>query len=573
MDRWRAETVGPLIALDFSCAVLVSVVLTALGYGLPGYGAALAVGWTLVALLGALQVARGMPWRWRAAGLLALNFGAMLIFASSLRPNAMAFTHAVAIVTLAGLLLGTRASLVAAGLVGAAIAAVATATAWTPPRPPLPGGREWLAEIAGSLPPFVLVVVALHRILGRLGDAFGATVDALRDLQATRTQLVETERAELVGRLAGALAHDLNNTLTVVTANAEWLEDRLVGDGEASEAAGQIHEAARNAAALTQQVLLASRRGMAQPRPLDLTRATAAAASALRRLLPPSIQVEARPAPEVWTHADPGQVQQVILGLALNARTAMPGGGTLILAVRAEPRAGGPPAAVLEVTDTGFGLDAESRRRAFEPLSARAGGDRGAGLGLAGVKHVVEENGGEIALRSVPGAGTVVTVALPGAAVPGAAAPSQARRRRARVLVVEDDIRIRALVCTTLAEAGHTVDEVADGTQAMRAIEELEGSVDLLVTDLVMPGVPVAEVIATFRARHPGGRVLVCSAYTDDEALRRRVFAGEYHLLAKPFTRTDLLAAVDVVLGAAALDAEAGGGQPLAVGRTVAHPP
>ena len=549
ISEWRAETVTALIAVDLACGAVVTGVMTLLAFGERGYWPLLLLGWLFVAALTALRAARGWPWRARAVGLLAVNYAALLLGAASLTPSVIAFTHALALITLASLLFGTRAALGATALVTATVGAFGVAALWVPARPPLPGAREWLGAAAGATPPVILVVVALHRILGRLGDAFETSVATLRDLEATRTQLAETERAELVGRLAGALAHDLNNTLTVVTANAEWLEGRLADDPEAVEAAGQINEAARNAAALTQQVLLASRRGMAQPRPLDLTRVTAAAAGALRRLLPPAIQVETRPGPAVWTHADPGQVQQVILGLALNARAAMPGGGSLLLSVRAEPRPVGLPAAVLEMSDTGFGLDAESRRRAFEPLYARGEG-RGAGLGLAGVKHVVEENGGGITLRSIPGAGTVVTVSLPGAAAPGATAPLRRTGRPARALVVEDDIRIRALVCTTLAEAGHHVDEVADGTQAMRAIEELEGVVDLLITDLVMPGVPVAEVISTFRARHPHGRVLVCSAYTDDEGLRRRVFAGEYHLVAKPFTRSDLLAAVDTALGA-----------------------
>jgi signal transduction histidine kinase/CheY-like chemotaxis protein len=552
---WRAETVGLLLTLDLACAVVVTGLMTAVAFAQRGFWPLLLAGWIGVAALAGLRLARLLPWRARALGLLAVNFGVMLAGASSLTPSVVAFTHALALITLASLLLGTRAALCATGLVTLTMGAFSVAALWLPARPPLPGSGEWLAAVAGASPPVLLVVVALHRILGRLGDAFETAVRALRDLAATRNQLVETERAELVGRLAGALAHDLNNTLTVVTANADWLEHRLAPDAEATEAAGQIHEAARNAAALTQQVLLASRRGMAQPRPVDLTRVIAAAASALRRLLPPAIQVETRPGPAVWAHADPGQVQQIILGLALNARTAMPGGGSLVLAVRAEAGPGGGlPAAVLEVSDTGFGLDAESRRRAFEPIRSRADG-RESGLGLSGVKNVVEQNGGEISLRSVPGAGTVVSVTLPGASAPGAAAPGRACGRHARVLVVEDDIRIRALVCTTLAEAGHHVDEVADGTQAMRAIGELEGVVDLLVTDVVMPGVPVAEVISTFRARHPHGRVLVCSAYTDDEALRRRVFAGEYLLLAKPFTRSDLLQTVDAALGAAAVEA------------------
>ena len=402
-----------------------------------------------------------------------------------------------------------------------------------------------------------MVVLALRRIADRLRDALHSAVRALRDLEATRSHLADSERAELAGRLASALAHDLNNTLTVVVANAAWLTESLADRGEA-EAAAQISEAARNASHLTQQVLLASRTGMSQPRAVELSRAVALAAGALRRLLPPDIRVETRVEGPVWTYFDPGQIQQILLGLALNARAAMPGGGSLLLAVRAggaSPDAPGdpPPAAILEVSDTGFGMAAEERRRAFEPLSDRSV-RRAGGVGLFGVKSLVEACGGHALLRSRPGTGTVVTLTLPGSLPPAPeiAAPSPARP--ARVLVVEDDIRIRALVCTALVEAGHEANEVSDGTQAMRAIEEL-GAIDLLVSDVVMPGVPIGEVLATFRARHPGGKILVCSSFSEDEGLRQRIRAGEYRLLPKPFTRGELMAEVQTLL-ADALAAE-----------------
>jgi len=165
------------------------------------------------------------------------------------------------------------------------------------------------------------------------------------------------------------------------------------------------------------------------------------------------------------------------------------------------------------------------------------------------VKAMVEAGGGEVVVRSRPGAGTIFTVTLPGAA---AALPPEPERavRRARVLVVEDDIRVRALVCTALAEDGHEVSEVSDGTQAMRAIEELS-VIDLLVSDVVMPGAPIGEVLTTFRSRHPAGRILVCSAFSEDEVLRQRVNTGEYRLLPKPFSRSDLLAEVRGLLAGA----------------------
>jgi len=553
IGAWRASTLGALIAWELSSAVLSAALLSWVTRTEPAYQPLLAVGWVLVVLLAALAAARRLPWRVRTLLFLLLNFAVVILACSSLRPTAVAFANALSLVALGGLLLGGRAALGAAALVTVTLAltALAGGAGLGTPRPALPAGQEWLAALAGGLPPIVMLVVALRRIVDRLGQALDTAVATVRELELTRSQLAESERAELAGRLAGALAHDLNNTLTVVVANAEWLTERLNGPEE-TEAALQIWEAARNSAALTQQVLLASRTGMSQPRPIDVSRVTSAAAGALRRLLQPGIEVETRLAGPVWAHFDPGHLQQILLSLALNARTAMPGGGTLLLSVRAGGAARPdrpelpPPAAILEVSETGFGMDPEERRRAFEPLSGREP-RRGAGLALSGVKALTEAGGGEVLLRSRPGTGTIVTLTLPGALPPASERAATTPPRRARVLVAEDDIRVRALVCTALAEAGHEVHEVADGTQAMRAIEEL-GNVDLLLTDVIMPGAPLGEVIATFRARHPGGRILVCSAFSEDEGLRRRVHSGEYRLLPKPFTRGDLLGEVQALL-------------------------
>jgi signal transduction histidine kinase/ActR/RegA family two-component response regulator len=550
IQAWRATALRQIIGWNLAAFLVAGVLLTAVAIHDPGHTRVLVLGWCLIGALAVVAVARRIPWRLRTVLFLLTNFGLVVISASSLRPGPIGFTNALSVVALAGLLLGTRAAVGAGALVTATLGAatLAAALGWGQPRPPLPGAAEWIAALIGSIPAIAMIVLALRSIVGRLETALGQAMQTVGELEAARQRLMESEKAELTGKLSRALAHDLNNTLTVVMANAEWLTERL-DDPENVEAASQICEAARNAATLTQYALLASRAGMFQPRPIDLTRATAVAAGALRRLLPPDIAVEARLDGAVWAHFDPGQFQQILLSLAFNARGAMPGGGTLILAVRtggAAPcgPADPPPAAILEVSDNGLGMDAEERRRAFDALPA--GGRRGGAFGLSGVKAMIEVGGGMVAVRSRPGAGTVFTVTLPGAA---AALPPERERqgRRARVLVVEDDIRVRALVCTALAEHGHEVSEVSDGTQAMRAIEELPG-IDLLVTDVVMPGAPIAEVLTTFRTRHPAGRILVCSAFSDDEGLRQRVNAGEYRLLPKPFSRSDLLAEVRSLL-------------------------
>jgi signal transduction histidine kinase len=548
LQAWRASTLGPLLAWNLASGSVAAVLLTVLGARDPANWSLLAAGWILVAVLGGLYLAVSLPWRLRAVLFLSVLYGVMVI-TSSTYPSPIAFAHALALVALAGLLLGGKAAAGAAAAVVVTLGgmAIAATRGWLPSPPSLPEGGEWLAALAGAFPPVVMVVVALRRIVDRLETALDTTVRSLRDLEAARSQ---TEKAELTGRLSRAMAHDLNNTLTVVMANSEWLTERL-RDPDGVEAASQICEAARNAAALTQYALMASRSGMSQPRPLDVSRTVAVAANALRRLLPPDIAIEKRLAGPVWALFDAGQLHQVLLGLAFNARAAMPGGGTLLLSVRAAGPAAArgepPPAAIVEVSDTGLGMDAEERRRAFEPAGSVP--RTGASFGLSAVKAIVEGSGGEVGVRSRPGAGTSFTVTLPGAAAALPAEP-EVGRRRARVLVVEDDIRVRALVCTALADEGHEVAEVGDGTQAMRAIEELQ-LIDLLVADVVLPGAPIGEVLSTYRERHPAGRILVCSAFSEDDALRRRVSAGEYRLLAKPFGRSDLLAEVRGLLAGA----------------------
>jgi CheY-like chemotaxis protein len=208
---------------------------------------------------------------------------------------------------------------------------------------------------------------------------------------------------------------------------------------------------------------------------------------------------------------------------------------------------------VLEVADTGVGMDEETRRRAFEPFFTTKEPGKGTGLGLASVQHVVEESGGGIAVRSAPGRGTTFSLTFPAIEAPEdeePARPSPVRAARARILVVDDDIRVRALLVTTLLEAGHTVEEAGNVSAAIRHLEDGR-AFDLLVTDLVMPGRPVAQLLLAFQARFPGAPVLACSAYADDPEVRRSVQVGELQLLAKPFGRGELLGAVQEAISTA----------------------
>jgi len=257
------------------------------------------------------------------------------------------------------------------------------------------------------------------------------------------------------------------------------------------------------------------------------------------------IALEVHAAEPVYASLDPAQLQQIALNLAFNARDAMPRGGILRLEAREEPGASG-TVAVLEVADSGTGMDEETRRRAFEPFFTTKEPGKGTGLGLSNVKRVVEEAGGEITLRSEPARGTTFVLRFPATAPPVRAAEPLAApgpTARLRVLVVDDDIRVRALIVTALDGAGHEVDEAGDVDGALRLLEASR-AFDLLVTDLVMPGRPVAELLGAFRVRAPGAPVLACSAYAEDPEVRRSVQEGELRLLAKPFHRAELLEAV-----------------------------
>ena len=552
LDAWKASTVGTMLAWQLVLSLPAAVGLTFATISRPGYLWVVVAGWSLMAVLLALALATRLPWRVRAYGLLAVFLGMVLVSVSGLAPGPVGFTYGTALVALAGLLLGGPTAVAAAAVVLAVFlaAALAAASGSVVPRPRLPLAQEWISAISGASAPFVAVLIGIRRLFDRTSQAHADAVRALRELEATRERLVASEKAELVGRLAGGVAHDLNNTLTVIMAHADDL--RSGGAGAAQVEVGtQILEVTRSAAHLAQQLLAAARRGVAQPRSVDLAATARDAARAIRRVLPHDVTLEVDAAGPLFTRVDPGQIHQVVLNLALNARDAMPDGGRITVSVRAGPAPpGGEPRAVLEVTDTGVGMDESTRARAFEPFFTTKEPGKGTGLGLANVREVVEQAGGSVSLRSSPGAGTTFTLAFPSVAPDEAAEPLAAPgdpQIRARVLVVDDDIRVRAVIVTALSEAGHEVEEAGHVDAALRIVESV-GELDLLVTDLVMPGPPVATLIGAFQERFPRAGVLACSAYSDDPEVRRSVFTGELRLLAKPFERGELLAAVQGLL-------------------------
>jgi signal transduction histidine kinase len=402
--------------------------------------------------------------------------------------------------------------------------------------------------------------------LGALGpDRVLAHAEDTTERRRLEEQLRQVQKMDAVGRLAGGVAHDFNNLLTVITSYSELA---LLGMGDDDPHRGDvvaIRDAAFRAASLTRQLLTFSRRQVVRPAALDLNAVVDGIAPMLRRLIGAEVEIvrkAARPLGRV--SADRGQVEQVLINLAVNARDAMPGGGTLTLTTAdveldEQYAALHPPASagahvMLAVSDTGHGMDETVRARVFEPFFTTKEVGQGTGLGLSTVYGIVRQSGGHIAIYSEPGHGTTVKVYLPrvtaAEAAPAelpAAAPALVGGAET-VLLVEDDEAVRELARGVLARSGYAVVEARDGRDAVRVAGEALGRVDLLVTDVVMPGLGGRALFAELAARRPGLRVLYMSGYTDDDVLRRGLLDPGMAFLEKPFTATGLARAVRAVL-------------------------
>jgi CheY-like chemotaxis protein len=358
----------------------------------------------------------------------------------------------------------------------------------------------------------------------------------------------------------------VNNMMTVITGFSGFLQEALAaGDPRLADVA-EIRKAAERAAGITRQLLAYSRQQVLQPRALDLGRLIESRVPMLERLVGPGIRVHWRPYPAVpLVRADPAQLEQVLVNLALNARDAMPGGGELTVELgaatleeqAAEPGRPAVPAgryARIAIGDTGVGMTAETRARAFEPFFTTKQPGEGTGLGLATVYGIVKQSDGFIWCHSDLGRGTTFEIflperaGLPDSAEPVGAAPA-ARGGGETVLVVEDEEAVRRMAVRALAARGYRVLEAGDATQAL-TLEPQWGPIDLLVTDVVMPGLGGRELAAALKSRRPGLRLLYISGYTDDEVTRRGLLDAGAPFLEKPFEAEGLARRVRDVLDA-----------------------
>ncbi len=384
-------------------------------------------------------------------------------------------------------------------------------------------------------------------------------------LQKTEEELRHAQKLEAVGRLAGGVAHDFNNLLTAIIGYSELVEQRLAEGDEGREFAQMIRKAGEQAAALTRQLLAFSRKQILQPCVLELNSLVLEMEKLLNRVIGEHIRITIHPdAQDARVKADPTQLEQVIINLGLNARDAMPGGGSLTIRTqnvslddvaarecRAEIVAG--DYVELSVTDTGAGMDEETRGRIFEPFFTTKGPGKGTGLGLATVYGIVRQSGGGISVDSTVGKGTVFRIFLPHDA--GIIEESKVEvpldepvTSAEIVLVVEDEEVVRQLVCAVLESAGYKVLCAESPSDALRLVQEQHAPIHLLVTDIVMPemhGPVLAGVLAPLQ---PGMKVLYISGYSDNDISDQGVMLPGLDMLSKPFTQRVLLNKVREVL-------------------------
>jgi signal transduction histidine kinase/CheY-like chemotaxis protein len=404
-------------------------------------------------------------------------------------------------------------------------------------------------------------------VIGMTEAGYRLSQGVLVDVTEQRTleeQLLAAQRMEAVGRLAGGVAHDFNNLLTAILGYASIVDAELPPGDPLREDVTAITQAAGSASSLVRQLLAFSRRQMLRPEELDLTTVVDRVVPLLRRLAGERIAFRAELAAGLpGVRADPGQLEQVLVNLIVNARDAMPDGGSVTVET-AEVQVDEGEArrhlglrhgryVALTVTDTGVGMDREVRERVFEPFFTTKEPGRGTGLGLATVYGIVKQSDGYIGVASEPGHGASFRVLLPALPVavepapPALAAPPVAQPGTERVLLVEDEETVRLLAATVLRRLGYTVELAGTGADALRILERADGAFDLLVSDIVMPELGGTELAAIVRERWPGVGIVLMSGYAP-EVVGREGPVVEDAFLAKPFAPQTLGSTVRAVL-------------------------
>ena len=383
-------------------------------------------------------------------------------------------------------------------------------------------------------------------------------VQAERERELLQGRLAQSQRLESVGQLAGGVAHDFNNLLAVILNYASFVGEELP-EGELREDVEEIRRAAERGAALTHQLLVFSRRDVVDPKLVDLNAVVEDLEKLLRRTIGEQIDLRTRLASNVPVKADPGQIEQVLVNLVVNARDAMPDGGVLTIAsadaeldeayARSHSDVTAGHYVRLSVADTGLGMPEEVRQRALEPFFSTKPKDKGTGLGLATVYGIVTQAGGHLQLDSEPGRGTVVSAYLPAAPGSERAVPAQVKGGGETILVVEDEDGVRDVAHRILSRDGYSVLAARDGADALAVVEGHEAQIDLLLTDVVMPEMSGAQLADRMARAQPELKVLYSSGYTSDARVLDGVLEGDVPFLQKPFSAEQLRHKVRETLG------------------------
>jgi signal transduction histidine kinase/ActR/RegA family two-component response regulator len=431
--------------------------------------------------------------------------------------------------------------------------------------------RRPLRKISRSLedqdPAGLAMLQRRHDEFGKLACLIVQHRSTEERLQHAEEELRHSQKLEAVGRLAGGVAHDFNNLLTAIIGYSELLEARLTGDGVARDHARMIHKAGEQAASLTKQLLAFSRKQLLQPKVLDLNRVVQEMEKLLQRVIGEHIRIViATEAQDARVLADPNQLEQVILNLGVNARDAMPGGGTLTITTRnvtfldsdiSHRGDGIAPGeyVTLSVSDTGSGMDVETKARIFEPFFTTKGPGKGTGLGLATVYGIVKQSHGGISVESEPGKGSTFQIELPVEDSPLEAprlalAPVEGSRASETILVVEDEEVVRMLVCEVLGDSGYKVLCAAAPSEALKIVNEREhdSPIDLLVTDVVMPEMHGPALARVLQPLQPQMKVLYVSGYSENDISDQGVVDPDLDVLQKPFTHQSLVRKIREVL-------------------------
>lgn len=384
---------------------------------------------------------------------------------------------------------------------------------------------------------------------------YDGSVEDVTERKTLEDRLHLLERVEAIGQLAGGIAHDFNNLLLAVLGSTELLMRRRGGQDPDQAELETIHRTASRAAELTRRLLAFSRRQVLEPRDFSLNDMVQDFLPVLQRVIPEHVSIEFKPAPDLWTaHADPGQIEQVLMNLCINARDAMPRGGVLRLSTEnvtvgsdfLETHPWGPPGEYsrLTVVDTGTGMDRETLARLFQPFFTTKQPGKGTGLGLATVYGIVKQHGGMVDVHSELGRGTTFHVYLPRVTRP---AQALARRDRApatggseHILVVDDDPEVRRILNSILVGLGYTVEQAGNGEEAMEILRRPDSAVDLVITDVVMPRMGGVELAEKARQESPSTRFLFSSGYSEQAFEPGLAMRPGFGYLAKPYSIDDL---------------------------------